>query len=115
MPGLGLGSNGDTLDIQRPGSTVNLGSVNTKSDFAKNGRTITVNATMTATTVTVGGVSRTVVTVTLGSTASSNGSLLTSFTAAAMVWSPTSSVTSSAGVASSTVPATETGTPDRDF
>lgn len=115
VPGLGLGNNGDTLDIQRPGSTVNLGSVNTKSDFAKNRKSITMNATMTATTVTVGGVPRTVVTVTLGSTASSNGSLRTSSTAAALVWSPTSSVTSSAGVASSTAPATETGTLDRDF
>jgi len=62
------------------------------------------------TTVTAGGLPRTVVTVTLGSTASSNGSLHTSSSAAAMVWSPTSSVTSGAGVASSTAPATETGT-----
>ncbi|MET3709091.1 hypothetical protein [Arthrobacter sp. UYEF6] len=48
-------------------------------------------------------------------TASSNGGLRTSSTAAAMVWSPTASVTGSACVASSATPATETGTLDRDF
>ncbi|RAX44168.1 hypothetical protein DQ354_16460 [Arthrobacter sp. AQ5-06] len=52
---LGLGNGGDTLDIQRPGSTVNLGTVNTKGNFAKNRKTVTFNATMTATTVTTAG------------------------------------------------------------
>ncbi|WP_426987537.1 Ig-like domain-containing protein [Pseudarthrobacter sp. Y6] len=115
VSGLGLGNNGDTLDIQRPGSTVNLGAVNTKSNFVKNKKTVTLNATMTATTVTAGGVPRTVVTVMLGSVASGGGSLWTSSTAVAMVWSTTASVATSAGVASSTAPATETGTLDRDF
>lgn len=115
VSGVGTGNNGDTVDIQRTGSSVNLGSVNTKGNFAKNRKTVTLNATMTAATVSVGGVPRTVVMVTLGTAASGAGSLRASSTAAAMVWSPTSSVTSSAGVASSTAPATETGTLDRDF
>jgi hypothetical protein len=110
-----VGATTSTLDIQRPGSTVNLGSVNAKGNFAKNRKTVTLNATMTAATVTVGGVPRTVVAVTLGSVASGGPSLRTSSTAVAMVWSPTSSVTGGAGVASSTAPATETGTLDRDF
>lgn len=115
VQGLGTGGNGDVVDIQRPGSTVNLGSVNTKGNFAKNNRTVTFNGTMTAATLTTNGVPRTVVTVTLGSPTSGSGSLRTTSTAAAMVWSPTSSVTSTTGVPSSLAPATETGTLDRDF
>jgi signal peptidase I len=115
VQGVGTGNSGDTLDIQRPGSTVNLGTVNTKGNFAKNRKTITLNATMTATTVTTAGVPKTMVTVTLGTAASGAGNIRTASTAAAMVWTPTSSVTSTTGVASSLAPATETGTLDRDF
>ncbi len=112
---LGTGNSGDTLDVQRPGSTVNLGTVNTKGNFAKNRRTITYNATLTAATVTVAGVLSTVVTVTLGGVVSGSGSNRTSSTAAAMVWAPTSTVSTTAGLASSIAPAIETGTLDRDF
>ncbi|WP_458779787.1 Ig-like domain-containing protein [Arthrobacter sp. D3-16] len=112
---LGLGNSGDTIDIQRPGSTVNLGAVNTKANLARSRRTITFNATMTATTATVAGVPRTVVTVTLGNPASGSSSLRTSGTAAAMIWTPTSTVTTPGGSPSSTAPVTETGTLDRDF
>jgi len=112
---LGLGNSADTVDIQRTGGTVNLGTLNTKGNFIKNRKTATFNATMAATTVTVGGVPRTVVTVTLGTVAGGASSLRTYATPAAMVWSPTAAVTSPAGVASSTAPATETGALDRDF
>lgn len=112
---LGTGNSGDTLDVQRPGSTVNLGTVNTKGNYAQNRKTVTYNATMTAATVTVAGIPSTVVTVTLGSATSGSGSIRTSNTAAAMVWTPMSSVISTAGVACSLAPATETGTIDRDF
>ncbi|WP_411731503.1 S26 family signal peptidase [Paeniglutamicibacter sp.] len=115
VQGLGTGNSGDTVDIQRPGSTVNLGSVNTKGNFAKNSKTITFNATMTATTITTAGVPKTVVTVTLGAPTGGTGSLRTSTTAVAMVWTPKSSVTSTTGVPSSIAPVTETGTIDRDF
>lgn len=113
--GLGTGGSGDTIDVQRPGSTVNLGTVNTKGNFAKNRKTATFNAAMTATTVTTAGIPRTVVTLTLGSAASGESSLRTFTNAAAMVWSPTSSVTNTTGVPASLAPATETGTLDRDF
>ncbi|MHA7304894.1 S26 family signal peptidase [Arthrobacter sp. TMN-49] len=115
VQGLGTGSSGDTVDIQRPGSTVNLGSINTKGNFAKTRKTITFNATMTATMVTIAGVPKTVVTVTLGTPISGIGSLRTSSTAAAMVWTPTSSVTNTSGTACSLAPATETGALDKDF
>ncbi|MFL4475578.1 S26 family signal peptidase [Paeniglutamicibacter sp. MACA_103] len=115
VQGLGTGGNADVVDIQRPGSTVNLGSVNTKGSFAKNNRTVTFNGTMTAATLTTDGVPRTVVTVTLGSPSSGSGSLRTATTAGSMVWSPTSSVTSTTGVGSSLAPATESGSVDKDF
>lgn len=70
---------------------------------------------MTAATVTVAGIPSTVVTMTLGSVASGSGSIRTSSTAAAMVWTPTSSGTSTAGVACSFAPETETGTIHRYF
>ncbi|SDT51654.1 signal peptidase I [Pseudarthrobacter equi] len=112
---LGLGNGADAVDIQRTGGTVNLGTLNTKGNFIKNRKTATFNATMSATTVTAGGVPRTVVTVTLGTAASGASSLRTYANPAAMVWSPTAAVTSLTGVVSSTAPATETGMLDRDF
>ncbi len=115
VQGLGTGNSGDTVDIQRPGSTVNLGSVNTKGNFIKNRKTTTFNATMTAATVTIAGVPKTVITVTLGAPTSGSGSLRVSGKAATMVWTPSSSVTSLSGVASSLIPTNETGTVDKDF
>lgn len=110
---VGLGNSGDTLDVLRTGGSVNLGSVNLKSDFVKSGKTVVFNATMTASTVTVGGVARTVVTIQLGGLASGGGVRTT--VAGAMVWSPSTAVTDLFGSASSSVPVTETGALDKDF
>lgn len=115
VQGLGTGNSADIVDIQRPGSTVNVGSVNTKGNFAKTRKTVTFSATMRATTITTAGVPKTVVTITLGAPTSGAGSLRTSTTSAAMIWTPFSSVTSTTGVASSVAPVIESGTPDRDF
>lgn len=112
---LGLGNGADVVDIQRPGSSVNLGSVNTKANFVKNRRTATFNATMTATTVSIGGVPSTVVRVAVGSPTSGAGNVRISGLPAAMVWTPLSSVTSLSGLRSSTAPATERGWLDPDF
>lgn len=112
---LGLGNGQDVLDVQRTGSSVNLGSVNLKQNYAKNRKTVVFNATMTATTETVGGVPRTVVTVVLGAAASGGAGVRTSGAAATMVWTPTSAVTSTAGVACSLAPLSEPGALDRDF
>lgn len=112
---LGLGNNGDTVDIQRSNNNVNLGSVNTKGNFAKTFRTVYLNATMTASTVTINGIPRTVISVTVGSVASGSSSLRTNSTSANMVWSPLSSVRNTNGAASSTTPVTETPPLDRDF
>lgn len=112
---LGLGNGQDVLDVQRTGSSVNLGSVNLKQNYAKNRKTVVFNATMTAATETAGGVPRTVVTLVLGSAASGGAGVRTAGAAANMVWTPTSAVSSPAGVACSLAPLTEAGTLDRDF
>jgi len=107
---VGLGSRDDTLDV--PG--LNLGSVNLRADYLKNGKTVQWNGTVTASTVTVGTATRTVVTIRLGAVSSGTG-LRTVTTAATMVWSPSASATDLTGQKCSTAPATETGTADRDF
>jgi hypothetical protein len=53
------------------------------------------------------------VSITLG--AASGGGLRTSAALAAMSWTPSAGVTDLNGLASSTAPATELGTADRDF
>ena len=111
---LGLGNTGDTLDVQRTSSVVNLGSVVLNGNYLQK-NTATATATMSATTVTVNGATRTVVTVTLTGTPSSNGQLRTVTTGSTMVWTPSAAVQSLAGVASSTAPVTETGALDREF
>lgn len=111
---LGLGSSGDTIDVLRNGSAVNLGSVNLKGNYAKNSKTIQFNATMVASTTAINGVTATVVTITLGSVASGSG-LRTQSATATMIWTPSASATDLVGRPSSTSPATELGSLDRDF
>lgn len=111
---VGTGSKGDTIDVLRNGSAVNLGSVNLKGDYAKNNKTIQINATMVASSIAIGGQPATVVTITLGSTSSGSG-LRTQSSSAAMVWTPSASAVDVLGRAASTSPVTELGTLDRDF
>ncbi|MDJ0318952.1 signal peptidase I [Pseudarthrobacter sp. PS3-L1] len=112
---LGQGNNGDTIDIQRSGSAINLGAVNTKANFARTWATVTFNATMSASTVTVNGIPRTIITITVGTATSNSSRLLTSTTSANMVWTPSVLVKSTSASPSSTTPVTETGPLDRDF
>ncbi|BBE21307.1 hypothetical protein MN0502_01900 [Arthrobacter sp. MN05-02] len=112
---LGIGGTQDTIDVQRSGATVNLGTLNTRQSYIRNRKTATFNATMTATTTTTNGVSQTTVTVTLGTTISGAGNLRTTSTPAAMIWTPSTIVTNTTGTRSSSTPAIETGTLDRDF
>jgi hypothetical protein len=115
LAGLGTGNKGDTLDVLVGSTPVGLGSVNLKEDYVKSNKTATFNATMTAASVTVDGVVRTVVTVRIDSVVSSTRILRTVTTPAAMVWTPSASATGTDGLACSTAPATETGTPDREL
>lgn len=113
---LGLGNSGDTLDVQRTGSTVHLGSVNLKENHLKSNKTLIFNATMTATTPVVNGVTVGVVTIRLGTLASgAASSIRTVSNSAAMAWTPTTSVADLYGNFCSAAPVTETGALDRDF
>ncbi|HET7736857.1 MAG TPA: Ig-like domain-containing protein [Nocardioidaceae bacterium] len=111
---VGLGAKADTLDVLRNGSAVNLGSVNLREDYVKSNKTAQFNATMTAVTTTVNGVSATQVTIVLGALAS-GGNLKGGTIAGAMVWTPSALATDLTGRASSTAPVTERGTTDREF
>ncbi|EAP98169.1 fibronectin type III domain protein [Janibacter sp. HTCC2649] len=107
----------DTLDVLSGTTAVNLGSLNLRQDYAKTGRTVQFNATMTAATVTTsGGVMRSTVTLRLGTFSSGSSSYLrTVSSVAAMIWSPSAAVTDLQGRACSIASVTETGTSDRDF
>ncbi|MUN63477.1 signal peptidase I [Kocuria sediminis] len=109
-------STGSVLTVGRTaGAVSNLGSVNLRQTYIRSGRTATFNATMTTSTVVVNGVTRSTVTVTLGAAISGAGSLRTTSTGAAMVWTPSAAVVDLAGKPASTSPVTETGVLDREF
>jgi signal peptidase I len=112
---LGLGNSADTVDFQRTGSTVNLGSVNLNQNYAKPRKTAAFNATMTATTATINGVPGTVITITVGSVSSGATSLGTVSTPSTMVWTPAAGVTNLTGTPSSTAPVNEPALLDREF
>lgn len=113
---LSVGSSGsnDTVDILRNGTALPLGTVNLKQNYIKNNKQALFNATMVASSTTVGGVPATVITITVGNLAS-GGSLRTAGSAAAMIWTPAASVTDLNGQPGSTAPVTELGALDKDF
>jgi hypothetical protein len=112
---LGLGSRGDSLDVQRNGVAVNLGSVNLKQDFVKNNKAATFNATITATTTTVNGVGATQVLITVGTVTGGANVLRTATAAGTMTWTPSTLATSLAGRPCSGAPVAELGVLDRDL
>lgn len=106
----------DALDVLSGGATVNLGAVNLKQDYVKTLGTVQFNATMTAgTVVAANGIVRSTVTLRLDSIASGSTRLRTVTTGAAMIWTPSASVTDLQGKACSTAAVTETGATDREF
>ena len=111
---LGGTSKTDAIDVLRNGSTVQLGSIGLREDYVKGRKTVQLNATMTAATLTVDGVDRTVVTITVGTVASGTG-LRTVTTASTMVWTPSTAALSATGGACAAAPATESGPSDREF
>ncbi len=110
---LGLGNTGDSIDVLKGSTSVNLGSVILNGDFIKSNKTAIFNATMTASTTMVAGVNRSIVTVQLGTLASGTG--LKTASTGTMKWTPSAAVTDLSGNKCSTTPATESGTADRDF
>ena len=105
---ISLNPNNDVLDV----TGVNLGSVSLDDNYVAVLGTLTIDATMPATTETVGGIARTVVTLKITSTATAG---LTAGGAGTMVWTPSASATDLAGTPTQTTATTESGTADRDF
>ncbi len=107
---VGGSNNDDQLSVDG----VNLGTVNLRQNYVKpKKKSLTAASSMTGSTVTVNGIARTVITVTLG--LPTNGAGAFASAAAAMVWAPSSSATGLAGLPCSPAPTTESGTSDRDF
>jgi signal peptidase I len=111
---LALGSSNDSVDIQRDGATLALGSLNLRQNYIGFLGTAQFAATMSASRTTVNGISATRIVIVLGSQ-TSGPSLPTTATTSAMIWSSSSAVTDLIGRAASTTPATESGTADREF
>lgn len=91
----------------------NLGTVALSQNYVKKAKTVTFAGSMLSGTTTTAGVTRSVITITLG--AQTGGGTVTAPAAGTMTWTPAPSVLSTAGVACSTTPATESGTSDKDF
>ncbi len=105
----------DDLAFTRSGSTLNLGSVQTDNNYAAllglvNPR---FDATMTATTETVNGVPRTVVTVEIGNLAA--GSVRTVSRDTTLTWFPSTQVVGVNGAHVPAASAVESGPSDKDF
>lgn len=111
---IGGGNKGDAIDVLRNGTAVRLGSVALREDYLKSRKTVTWNATMTATTVTVEGRQQTVITVVVGALASGSG-LRTVSLASTMAWTPSTAATSLTGAACAAAAAAESGPADREF
>ncbi|MBC7596911.1 MAG: Ig-like domain-containing protein [Kineosporiaceae bacterium] len=95
--------------------SVNLGSVSLNGDFVKKSKNVALASTMTITTQLVNGVNRSVITITLNATPVSSDVPVAAAAAAAMSWSPSSSVKDLNGATCSTAIVTESGSLDKDF
>lgn len=90
-----------------------LGQVTFAQNYVRKNRSVTIAATMTASTATVDGVTTTTIVVTLGAITSRD--LLTATGAGTMRWTPVATVRSTTGAASSTTTAAESGALDADL
>lgn len=115
----GTGSRALTIDLNQTAKQdtlgftgANLGQVALFRDLVS--KNLTSAGFVTHTVSTTGGVSRSVVTVTLGAV-SDPAALKTASGKAHMVWTPSTSVRTPAGAACAATPVTETGTKDKDF
>ncbi len=93
--------------------SVPLGTVLFAQNYIKANKSVAISATMTATSGSSGGQTTTIITVVLGT--STSGDLRTASNTGAMQWTPSATVKSTGGAASSTTPVTETGTTDKDL
>lgn len=111
---VGTGASADSVDVLRNGATVNLGAINLAQNYIKNNKTVQFNATMAATTTTIGGTTATVVTITLGSVASGSG-LRTVSGSSTMLWTPSALALDLGGRGCAAATVSELGVADREF
>ena len=113
--GIGTGSGADALELlNAAGSASGLGTVNLKANYVKSKKSVTFAATATQSTVSIAGLDRTVVRITLGSVTSGSG-LRTAGGTPIMAWSPSATGRDTLGNFSSAAPINELGVADRDF
>lgn len=105
----------DTIDIRSGGTSVGLGSVNLRESYVLPLSSANFDSSMSASTVTIDGVPRTVVTVEVLRQASGLALTMRASAAATMQWTPSGSVTDLYGRPISTEMVTESGPLDRDF
>ena len=113
--GIGTGSGADALQLlNAAGSASGLGTVNLKANYVKSKKSVTFAATATQSTVSIAGLDRTVVRITLG-TVTSGGGLRSAGGTPIMAWAPSATGRDTLGNFSSAAPINELGTADRDF
>jgi hypothetical protein len=114
--GVNTGSGADALQLlDVAGNATGLGNVNLKANLIRAKKTTAFAATATQSTVTIGGIDRTVVRITLGAISSGARNMRTTSATPTMVWAPSANARDISGIASSAAPTNELGTADRDF
>ena len=113
--GIGTGGGADAMQLLSAAeSATGLGAINLKGNYIKAKKTATFAATATQSTVSIAGVDRTVVRITLGA-ATSAKNLRRSGATPSMVWAPSATARDVLSIVCSAAPLTEPGTADRDF
>ena len=116
VSGVGTGGGADQLQLlDAAGSATGLGSVNLKANMIKAKKTAAFVATVTQSTVSIGGVERTVVRITLGAVTSGGVNVRTTSATPVTAWTPSATARDTLGGNCSVAPVNELGTVDRDF
>ena len=114
--GINTGGGSDALQLlDASGNATGLGSANLKANYIKSKKTTAFTATATQSTVSIGGIDRTVVRITLGAVTSGGASVRTSSVTPTMLWTPSATALDLLGRACSVAPVSELGIVDRDF
>ena len=116
VSGVGTGGGADGLQLlDAAGNATGLGSVNLKGNMIKARKTTAFVATATQSSVSIGGIERTVVRITLGAVTSGAANLRTTSSTPVMAWTPSATARDALGLICSVAPVNELGTVDRDF
>jgi hypothetical protein len=114
--GIGTGSGSDALQLlTSAGAVTGLGQINLKTSMIRTKKSTYFTATATQSTVTTGGIDRTVMRVTLKSVISGAGNVRTTSATPSMVWTPSATARDVLANICSVAPLTEPGLADRDF